>query len=112
VAESLYEWFRDNKNKKELQTLLKEINIIEPSKIKTKGPLSGLSVVITGTLSSMSRDEAKEKVRKAGGKPVSSVSVSTSFVLSGENPGSKVQKAEELGVEIINEEEFLKRIEE
>jgi DNA ligase (NAD+) len=74
------------------------------------GPLSGQSVVVTGTLTSMSRDEAEEKIIALGGKAASSVSKKTSFVVAGPGAGSKLAKAEELGIEVIDEEEFLARL--
>ena len=68
--------------------------------------LAGVSVVITGTLGSFSRDEADEAVRQAGGKVTSSVSKKTDFVVAGENAGSKYDKAVELGVPILDEAAF------
>jgi DNA ligase (NAD+) len=74
------------------------------------GPLTGLTIVVTGTLPTLSREEAEAQVRKAGGKVASSVSAKTSFVVAGENPGSKLTKAQELGVPVITEQAFLARI--
>ena len=68
--------------------------------------------MLTGTLSSMTRDEAGEKIKQMGGKTSSSVSKKTSFVVAGENAGSKLDKAQNLGVIILNEDEFLKMINE
>ncbi|HTQ88084.1 MAG TPA: helix-hairpin-helix domain-containing protein, partial [Streptosporangiaceae bacterium] len=68
--------------------------------------LAGVSVVVTGTLAGMSRDEAGEAIRQAGGKVTSSVSKKTSFVVAGENAGSKYDKAVELGVPILDEAAF------
>ena len=68
--------------------------------------LAGVSVVITGTLPSFSREEAAEAVRQAGGKVTSSVSKKTDFVVAGENAGSKYDKAVELGVPILDEDAF------
>jgi DNA ligase (NAD+) len=73
--------------------------------------LSGLTFVITGTLPSMSREEAKERIEGAGGKVAGSVSRKTSFVLAGEDAGSKLAKAQELGVKIIDEAAFVQMIE-
>ncbi len=70
-------------------------------------PLNQLTFVITGVLSSMSRDEAKNRVQMLGGKVAGSVSKKTSYVIVGEDPGSKFTKAQELGVTILNEEAFL-----
>ena len=72
-----------------------------------EGPLTGKTVVITGTLSSMSREEAGERVRQAGGKVTASVSKEVSYLLAGEKAGSKLKKAESLKLHILNEEEFL-----
>jgi DNA ligase (NAD+) len=74
------------------------------------GPLAGKTCVLTGTLSSMSRDEAGELIRQAGGTASGSVTKNTDFVIAGESAGSKLDKAKELGVKILNEEEFLKLV--
>ena len=68
--------------------------------------------ILTGTLATMTRDEASEKIKQRGGKTSSSVSKNTSFVLAGANPGSKIDKAEKLGVIILSEDEFLNMINE
>jgi len=73
-------------------------------------PLSGKTVVITGTLESFSRTEAEHAVKDAGGKPTSSISKNTDFVVVGESPGSKASKARSLGVETIDEAEFIRRL--
>jgi DNA ligase (NAD+) len=67
------------------------------------GPLAGKTVVLTGSLETLTREEATELIRRAGGKVVSSVSRKTDFVVAGENPGSKLAKAEALGTEILDE---------
>ena len=76
------------------------------------GAFTGMTVVVTGTLSSLSRSEAEEKIRDAGGKAASSVSKKTSLVVAGESAGSKLQKAMDLGVRVIGEEEFLSMLDE
>jgi DNA ligase (NAD+) len=111
VAKSIYDWFQDKDNQKLLDRLLKQVNIEQPSKSVSGGsgqesPVFGKTFVLTGTLSSMGRDEAKEKIRSLGGSVSSSVSKATDYVVAGENPGSKYYKAEELGVKILTEEEF------
>jgi len=68
------------------------------------------SFVLTGELESMTRDEAKEKIRALGGDVSSSVSRATSFVVVGKNPGSKYDKARELGVKVLDEKEFIKMV--
>ena len=72
------------------------------------GKLSGKTIVITGTLKSISRPEAEELVRRLGGSPSSSVSKNTDLLVAGLEPGSKLEKARSLGVKIISEEEFKK----
>jgi len=74
------------------------------------GRFSGMSIVVTGTLETLTRDQAEEAIIAAGGKAASSVSKNTAFVLAGVNAGSKLAKAESLGVEVISEAEFLKRL--
>ncbi len=106
VAKSVFDWFANKANKELVKNLIKAGVKIETIKIKTT-PLTGKSVVVTGSLDSISREEAKEAVRAAGGDWVSSVSKNTDYVVVGENPGSKAAKAEKLGVKIIDEKEFL-----
>ncbi len=110
VAKSIYEFFRNPTNLKLIEKLKKAgVKIIEKSKPKTQ-KLKGLTFVFTGELESMTREEAKTKVRELGGKPSSSVSKNTDFVVVGKNPGSKYERAKKLGIKIISEEEFLKLI--
>jgi DNA ligase (NAD+) len=106
VAESLVEWFAEKENKELIKRLLKHITIARLQK-KQSTPLVGKSFVLTGTLTSMSRDEAKAKIKDLGGDVVGSVSKNTSYVVAGENPGSKYDKAQELSVKILSEKEFL-----
>ena len=72
--------------------------------------LTGKTFVLTGTLQSMTRDEASDIIKSMGGKTSSSVSKKTSFVIAGENAGSKLDKAQDLGVIIMNEDEFLSMV--
>jgi DNA ligase (NAD+) len=73
-------------------------------------PLAGKTVVVTGTLAQFTRNGAEQAIKSAGGRATSSVSGGTSFVVAGENPGSKVDKARTLGVEVIDEAEFIRRL--
>jgi DNA ligase (NAD+) len=107
VAKSVFDWFELKANKELVKNLIKAGIKIETIKIK-KTALSGKSVVVTGSLETLSRDEAKEAVREAGGDWVGSVSKNTDYIVVGDSPGSKATKAEKLGLKIINEKEFLK----
>jgi len=81
-----------------------------PGSMSAEGPFSGMSIVVTGTLSQMTRDEAEAKIIALGGKASSSVSKKTAFVVAGPGAGSKLQKAEQLGVEVIDESAFVARL--
>jgi len=109
MANSLYKWFRDDENKKLLGRLLKEVSVktVKISKRATS-KFSGKSFVLTGTLSTMSRDEAKKRIKSLGGHVTGSVSAATDFVVAGENPGSKYENAKRLNIQILTEDEFLK----
>jgi DNA ligase (NAD+) len=110
VSRSVYDWFRHKENLRFVQKLLANgVEIINPKK-KIPGPLTGKTFVITGTLETMSRDEAKAKIKALGGKTAESVSKNTDFVVVGESPGSKADKAQALGVEILDERAFLKMV--
>ncbi|MCG2698509.1 helix-hairpin-helix domain-containing protein, partial [Candidatus Parcubacteria bacterium] len=111
MAKSVYKWFRDKHNLELLKNLESAgLKINQHIITKKKQILNGQIFVLTGVLSSLTRDEAKRKIRELGGQTPSSVSKNTDFVVAGENPGSKYDKAKKLGVRIINEEEFLKII--
>ncbi|MEK7566804.1 MAG: NAD-dependent DNA ligase LigA [Patescibacteria group bacterium] len=107
VSESVYKWFREERNKEFLERLLKYVKIKNPKK-KIKGKFKDKTFVLTGSLESMSRDEAKAKIRELGGNISETVSKNTDFVIVGFEPGSKHEKAKKLGIKIINEREFLK----
>lgn len=108
IAQSIYEFFHDEKNLQmidEFQSLGFEFKVLN---INKTDELAGKTFVLTGTLQNMTRDEAGDKIKLRGGKTSSSVSKNTSYVVAGVNPGSKLDKAEKLGVIILNEDEFLK----
>jgi DNA ligase (NAD+) len=108
VAQSIVDFFGEKNNRKMLANLLKQITIEKTASTqKSGGKLAGKTFVLTGTLATMSRDEAKEKIRALGGDVSSSVSHETDFVVAGENPGSKKENAQKLGVTILTEEQFL-----
>ncbi len=77
-----------------------------PGAVDDEGPLAGKSVVVTGTLPGFSRQEAEEAIRAAGGKPAGSVSKKTDYLVAGESAGSKLAKAQELGVPVLDEDGF------
>lgn len=111
VAESIYNWFREARNIRFLEKLDKVGVRFEPlSENRKSQKLSGLTFVLTGGLASMSREEAKEKIRALGGDVSESVSKKTSYVVVGSEPGSKYEKAKKLGVRTIDEKEFLKML--
>ncbi|MDB5245057.1 MAG: ligase, ligase protein [Parcubacteria group bacterium] len=110
VAGSVAEWFADAENNALVDRLAGHLSIQQVKEAPKDGVFTGMTIVVTGTLPTLSRDEAEKLVRDNGGTPGSSVSKRTAFVLAGENAGSKLAKAEELGVEVVSEEEFRKRI--
>jgi len=109
VAKAVHEWFRDKENKKMVERLLTHLEIKNSLKLKTENlKLAGQTFVLTGTLKSMSRDEAKAKLRALGADISSTVSKKTTAVIAGENAGSKYDDAHKLGVPVLTESEFLR----
>ena len=109
VAQSLVEWFRSSDNKKLVKNLLKHVTIVK-EQVSANRALEGKSFVFTGTLPTLERDAAQDMVRKLGGDVSSSVSKKTTYVVAGEEAGSKLDKARELGVKILDEGEFLELV--
>ena len=110
MAESIYEYFKDKKNAAVIKTLFAAgVKPTPPQKSRTD-KLAGKTFVVTGTLENFSRLQAKDKIKQAGGKASSTVSKKTDYLLAGQSPGSKIQKAKNLGVKIITEKEFLEMI--
>jgi len=107
VSKSIYDWFRNEYNKKFIKKLLAKVKVKKYVLEKTSKKLAGKKFVLTGALDSMSREMAKEKIRQLGGEVMESVSQNTDFVVKGKDPGSKFNKAKELGIKIIDEKEFL-----
>ncbi|MFW6107371.1 MAG: NAD-dependent DNA ligase LigA [bacterium] len=106
MASAIAQWFRNEKNQKLLQRLKK--HGLDPKSKKKSSRLEGTTIVVTGALDSMSREEAQEAIRLAGGQASSSVSSKTDYLVVGANPGrSKTRDAEEHGIKTIAEEEFL-----
>jgi DNA ligase (NAD+) len=110
VAASVYQFFRDKKNRESIALLKKGgVKVIEP-KAKEKGKLAGKTFLFTGALKTLERDEARTLVESLGGITASTVSKKVDFVVVGEEPGSKFDKAKELGIKTLTEEEFKKMI--
>lgn len=107
VSKSVYDWFRDKYNIKFLGKLLREIKIEE---VKSSGKLMGKTFVLTGSLESMPREEAKEKIIELGGEASETVSKKIDYVIVGSDPGNKLNKAKKLGIKILSEKEFLNMI--
>ncbi|MHC1771207.1 MAG: NAD-dependent DNA ligase LigA [Flexilinea sp.] len=114
ISQAIVDWFDQPVNQNIIRKL-KESGVWPKADIRIRNenaadlPLDGMIIVVTGTLEAFSREGIKTFIQQNGGKPVESVSRKTSFVLVGENPGSKREKAIELGIPILNESEFLSR---
>ena len=109
IAESVARFFADRHNRAEVKRL-DDLGVRWPTATRKRrdGPLSGKSIVLTGTLSGLTRDEAKARIAEAGGRVASSVSKKTDYVVAGNEAGSKLQRAQELGVAVIDEAELLR----
>ena len=101
-----YSDYKDNRN--QILSLIAEVNLVISSLKTVKSPITGKKIIFTGTLNSMSRAEAKSMAEKLGAKVVSSINKSTDILIAGEKSGSKLKKANELGIEIMNEESWRK----
>jgi DNA ligase (NAD+) len=110
IARSVADWCADPSSRALVERLRERgLSFAEPEAVGTGGPLEGATVVLTGTLPTLSRAEATALVERAGGRVTSSVSRKTTFVVAGEEAGSKLEKAMELGVEVIDEAELRRR---
>lgn len=110
VATEVYEWFKEASNRALLRKFHKAGLTLFMTKIKEKKGVTGRSFVLTGTLSGVTRSQAKQMIIEAGGHVQSSVSSKTDCVVAGEKAGSKLKKAKELGVKVIDEKEFIEMI--
>ena len=113
IARSVHAWFADEGNRQLIEKLRAagvRMKDEAPKKRNGTRPLAGKTIVLTGGLESLSRDEAAGAAEAAGARVASSVSKKTDFVVVGENPGTKAARAEELGIETIDEREFAKRL--
>jgi DNA ligase (NAD+) len=110
VAQNVYDYFNNVQNKKVINELLDAGVNPKHKKEKKSDLLAGKTIVATGSLQSFSRSQIEQTIKQLGGKAASSVSKNTDYVLAGSDPGSKLDKAKQLGVKIINEKEFLEMI--
>ncbi|MHC4211985.1 MAG: NAD-dependent DNA ligase LigA [Planctomycetota bacterium] len=110
MAQSIYDYFRDADNRRVIDELLNCGLAPKAAEVTASAALAGKTIVVTGTLENFTRQQIKEAIRNAGGKSSSSVSKKTDYVLAGDKPGSKLEKAHDLGVEVINEQQFIKMI--
>ncbi|MEK7611790.1 MAG: NAD-dependent DNA ligase LigA [Patescibacteria group bacterium] len=111
VAESIFGWFRGAKNEKLVRDLESAgVNVVRMQERIVGTKLQGKTFVLTGSLETMAREEAKEKIRANGGEVSESVSKKTNYVVIGAEPGSKAEKAKKLGITILEEKEFLKLV--
>jgi len=110
VAESIYEYLHNPANIRVIRQMLAAGVSPMPPKPKASAVLAGQTIVVTGTLKHFTRQQIEQTIKDHGGKTSSSVSKKTSFVLAGQDPGSKLEKARRLGVEILDEDQFLRRI--
>lgn len=110
VAQSIIDFFADSSISAQVDRLLAHGVAPRPEAIQQQSPITGKTVVVTGTLPTLDRREAEALIERLGGKAAGSVSKKTSYVLAGENAGSKLTRAIELGIPVINEEEFFQLI--
>jgi DNA ligase (NAD+) len=112
IAKSVTDYFRDRTSAQLIERLrVRQLTFDEPQAVASDGVLRGQTVVITGTLPTLSRQQAAQLIEQSGGRVTDSVSKKTNFVLAGDSPGSKLEKARSLGVEVIDENELKKRLE-
>ena len=109
VAAAIHQFFAEPHNRMLIRRLLDAG--VAPAAVKAvRGPLSGKKFVLTGSLASMTRPEAQRRIEALGGRVVSSVSKETDYVVAGDDPGSKLARAEKLGVARVDEDEFRKLV--
>jgi DNA ligase (NAD+) len=111
VAQSIFDFFREPQNRKMVERLREAgLDFTYESSAPRGGPLKGLNFVVTGTLPNLTREDAKRLIEDAGGKVTGSVSKKTSYVLAGEDPGTKLAKAQQLGIPVVTQQQLLEMI--
>ena len=109
MAEAIAEFFAERHNIEVVEKLLKQVTVEPLPRVRTTSPVSGKTVVFTGSLEQMTREEAKSMAERLGAKVSGSVSKKTDLVVAGPGAGSKLKDAEKLGIEVIDEAEWLRR---
>ncbi|MBT4917117.1 NAD-dependent DNA ligase LigA [Candidatus Peregrinibacteria bacterium] len=110
IGEKIYSWFQEKANQKYLEKLYKVGIDLVIDHLKITGKLDGKSFVLTGSLTEVTRDQAKDLIKKQGGKINSSVTKDTNWVVAGENAGSKLKKAQDLGIKVISEKDLMEML--
>lgn len=105
IASAIYDYFKQERNRLQLAELLNHLHL--DNKVNTKQNLSGLNFVLTGTLTTLTRDKASSMLEERGASVSNSVSGKTDYLVAGENAGSKLTKAKQLGVQVLSEEDLL-----
>ena len=107
VIEAAADYFGEDHNRRMVQNLIEKLEVQDAERPKTDTPVAGKTVVFTGALEKMTRDEAKAQAERLGAKVASSVSKKTDIVVAGPGAGSKLKLAAELGLQVMNEDEWL-----
>jgi DNA ligase (NAD+) len=110
VAEAVADFFAEEHNETVLDALLKQVTPVAMERVKSDSPVAGKTVVFTGALERMTREEAKAMAERLGAKVAGSVSKKTDLVVAGPGAGSKLAKAEGFGVEVITEDQWFERV--
>jgi DNA ligase (NAD+) len=110
IAESVFRFFQEKHNREIIRRLARAGVTMSAPTARRKGPLSGLTFVLTGTLPSFTREQAKQLIEEHGGRVATGISKNVNFVLVGEDAGSKLDKAKKLGIRTIEEDEFKKML--
>ena len=110
VAEAIVEFFKEKKNREAVERLLEQITVTEMEQVKRDSPVAGKTVVFTGALEKMTRDEAKAMAERLGAKVSGSVSKKTDILVAGPGAGSKLKDAQKHGVKVLTEDEWFKLV--